>query len=179
MQFVEVSTNLRPSLIQSMVFILAGLLLIIWSDIVLNFIVQLIGVVVILLSTISIAGYFRTKRIYPEIRRMPPFDSYAAVIFGILLMVFPEFFMSILMIIVGVAAMMGAFVQFFSFYQIKKAGIALTPISYVMPILMLVLGCLIIANPFHFANVLLIILFGSTSLLYGLTNVVKYITCKK
>ncbi|MEG1935199.1 MAG: DUF308 domain-containing protein, partial [Rikenellaceae bacterium] len=145
-----------------------------WSNIVLQYLVIFIGASFIVLSCVSLLSHYDFKRRNPGVNKMFPIESFISLLFGILLMIFPVFFMKILMILLGVALFIGGASQIYAMIQINRAGGAIKGVVYLIPSLILLAGIVIIINPFTFAEAILILIFGITTLVYGVTNLIRY-----
>ncbi|MFI3322829.1 MAG: DUF308 domain-containing protein [Rikenellaceae bacterium] len=173
MEYTKNAVKGRTSILQSVLLILLGLALIIWSDFILGFVVEVIGSMIIILGLVSIITHYQIKRKYPDIKKLAPFESYAAIVFGIVLILFPGFFISILMIILGIIVILGSFTQIYSLTQLKRLGARVHGALYISPIAMFIIGLYIVTNPYHSARALLIVLFGVFTLFYGVTSLIR------
>lgn len=174
METIKIVEKYRPSLLQAIITIAIGVILTFWSDIVLQYLVIFIGASIIIMSCVSLLSHYDFKRKNPEIKKFAPVESYVSLLFGILIMLFPVFFMSILMALLGVALIIGGGSQIYAFIQINKAGGNINGAVYLIPALILLTGVVIIINPFAFANAVIILIFGITTLVYGVVNLFRY-----
>lgn len=174
MESVKIVGRYRPSLLQAIITIAIGLILTFWSEFVLEYMVVFIGASIIVLSCVSLISHYDFKRKNPDIRKMFPVESFVSLLFGVVLMLFPVFFMSILMALLGIALVAGGASQIYAFIQINRAGGQISGAVYFIPALILLTGVMIIINPFAFANAIIILIFGITTLVYGVTNLVRY-----
>ena len=87
-----------------------GLVLIIWPDSALRYMVVTIGILFLIAGLISLASYFaRDKRLYPSSRF--PLDGAGSVLFGLVLIVMPSFFVHVLMYLLGLMLMLAGITQ--------------------------------------------------------------------
>ena len=76
-------------------------------------------------------------------------------------------FRSILLTIIGIT-------QTYLIVKGRTSGVKISSYFVIVPVLIAFLGLLIMINPFSFANVVVVVLFGISSLIYGVTNVIRY-----
>ncbi len=149
-----------------------GLVLIIWPDSALRYMVVTIGILFLIAGLISLASYFaRDKRLYPSSRF--PLDGAGSVLFGLVLIVMPSFFVHVLMYLLGLMLMLAGITQIVALGSARKW----TEVSfgfYIVPILVLVAGLVVLFNPFTVASTAFMLL-GITSLVYGLSELINYV----
>lgn len=153
-----------------------GLVLIIWPDSALLYMVVTIGILFLIAGLISLASYFaRDKRLYPSVRF--PLDGAGSVLFGLVLIVIPSFFVHVLMYLLGVLLMLAGITQISALVSARKW--TEVPFGfYIVPILILLAGLVVLFNPFTVASTAFMLL-GITSMVYGLSEFVNYLKFRK
>jgi uncharacterized membrane protein HdeD (DUF308 family) len=155
--------------------ILLGVLLIWIPKNVIFYIVIAVGIFFIVPGAISLISYFTSGK---EKRKDMSFlfTAIGSLLFGILLVAIPNFFVSVLMILLGIIILFGAVEQIITLIRAQK--FANVPIGfYVIPSLILIAGVLVLLNPFKTAETLFILI-GITCLVYGIMELVNWLKFK-
>lgn len=148
-----------------------GLVLIIWPANALIYLVITIGILFLVPGLIAIFSYLlRNKKRYPDARF--PLTGAGSVLFGILLLAMPEFFVNILMYLLGFILVLGGIQQIVSLVSARKWG-RVPGGFYIIPILILICGIIVLFNPFQAAATALVIL-GIASMVYGVSELVNW-----
>jgi len=156
--------------------ILLGALLILCPQNAIFFVVITIGILFIVPGLLSLISYFtsdRTKR--PDM----PFllAGIGSLLFGVVLVSVPNFFVNVLMYILGIILIIGAIEQIVVLIRFRKR--ATVPAAfYVIPLLILVAGVLVLFNPFKTAEIAFILI-GVTCLIYGITEFIYWLKFKR
>lgn len=145
--------------------IILGLVLILWPEAAINYLVIVIGVLFIVPGVISLVGYFRARSKNAGLSPSFPIESAGSVIFGLWLVSMPTFFVNILMYVLGVLLILAGIQQMVSLTSARKQA-AISPLFYIFPIAILICGVVILARPFAAAATAFIFL-GVVSLVYG------------
>lgn len=150
------------------VFALAiGLLLVFWPQTAINYLVITIGVLFLIPGLISLIAYFTRKREVEE-SYIFPVAGLGSLLFGLWLMIMPEFFVTILMYILGFILVLGGIQQIVSLASARKRY--RVPMGYyVVPVLILIAGLIVLFNPFTVASAAFMLL-GVSSIVYGLSE---------
>ena len=145
-------------------FILGAILLCFPKNAVL-FVVTAIGVLFIVPGLISLINYFATAR---EERSDIPFRlaGIGSILFGVLLVSVPNFFVNILMYLLGTLLLLGGISQIATLIRVRKITTVAVPF-YVIPLLIVVAGFLVLFNPFKTAETIFTLI-GVTCLFYGI-----------
>lgn len=145
-----------------------GVLLMVWPEAAIVYLVIAIGAMFFLPSLFSLAGYFLKGR---QLGMYFPVISLGSLLFGLWLMVSPAFFVGILMYVLGVVLVFAGISQIVSLLGAR--GYAEVSFGYyVMPVLILLAGLVVLANPFAAASIPFIIL-GVSSTAYGITELIN------
>lgn len=171
--------NFNYYALSSICALIIGVLLVVWPDVAVRYLVITIGVLFMLPGLIGIFGYFATAKRREEagIRAALPVSAIGSVLLGFWLMIMPDFFITILMYVLGALLVLGGLSQFFNFISVRN--ITKVPfIMYMIPVLVLLAGIIVLVNPFQAAAVPFIIL-GISSIVYALTDLFRLIRYKK
>ncbi|MDR0332078.1 MAG: DUF308 domain-containing protein [Dysgonamonadaceae bacterium] len=155
--------------------ILLGVLLIWIPKSAILYIVIAIGIFFILPGAISLIAYFTSGK---EKRQDMPFlfTAIGSLLFGILLVSIPGFFVTVLMFLLGLIILFGAIEQIVTLIRARKfANVSIG--FYVIPFLILIAGVLVLLNPFKTAETLFILI-GITCLVYGIMELVNWLKFK-
>lgn len=145
-----------------------GVLLMVWPEAAIVYLVMAIGVMFFLPSLFSLAGYFLKGR---QMGMYFPVISLGSLLFGLWLMVMPTFFVGILMYVLGVVLVFAGISQIVSLLGVRsRADVHFG--FYVMPVLILLAGLVVLANPFAAASIPFIIL-GVSSTAYGISELIN------
>ena len=91
--------TLSNSILRSVCSLVIGVLLVVWPEAAMIYLVITIGVLFLIPGLISLWGYFAHRT--GEARQMFPVVALGSALFGLWLMIMPKFFVSILMYILG------------------------------------------------------------------------------
>lgn len=164
--------NVSYSLLRSIAALIIGLLLVLFPEQAGDYFVITIGVVFIIPSLISIAGYLMHKS-DGQIHYRFPIEGLGSLLFGLWLMIAPGFFADLLTYIIGFVVVMGSIYQIAILIAAKKW----TQVSFgffVMPVLVLLAGLVALFNPTGVRATAFIIL-GVTCLVYAIMDLVNWL----
>ena len=151
-----------------------GLLLMVWPEAAIIYLVIAIGAMFFLPSLFSLVGYFMKGR---QLGMYFPIISLGSLLFGLWLMVSPAFFVGILMYVLGVVLVFADISQIANLLNARSHTVV--PLGYyIMPVLILLAGIVVLANPFAAASVPFIIL-GVSSAIYGITELINIYKFRK
>ena len=151
-----------------------GVLLMVWPEAAILYLVIAIGAMFFLPSLFSLVGYFMKGR---KEGMYFPVVSLGSLLFGLWLMVSPGFFVGILMYVLGAVLVFAGVSQIASLMSARHY--AVVPFGFfVMPVLILLAGLVVLANPFAAITVPFIIL-GVSSTVYGITELVNLYKFRK
>ena len=145
-----------------------GILLMVWPETAIIYLVIAIGAMFFLPSLFTIIGYFMKGR---QLGMYFPIVSLGSLLFGLWLMVSPAFFVGILMYVLGAVLVFAGVSQIAGLLGARSY--ATVPFGYyVMPVLILFAGLVVLVNPFVAATVPFIIL-GISSTAYGISELIN------
>lgn len=156
--------------------LILGLVLVLWPDSAINYLVILIGVLFLVPGLIALVGYLtRDKKHHAE--AVFPIDGAGSLLLGLWLVIMPTFFVNILMYVLGILLIIGGIQQLVTLNQARK-WTQVSSLFYIIPILILLCGILILFKPFQVMETAFI-LFGITSMIYGISELVNAIRFRK
>ena len=145
-----------------------GILLMVWPETAIVYLVIAIGAMFFLPSLFTLVGYFVKGR---QLGMYFPIISLGSLLFGLWLMVSPAFFVGILMYVLGVVLVFAGISQIAGLLGARShASVSFG--YYVMPILILFAGLIVLVNPFAAATIPFIIL-GISSTAYGISELIN------
>ena len=145
-----------------------GILLMVWPETAIVYLVIAIGAMFFLPSLFTLVGYFVKGR---QLGMYFPIVSLGSLLFGLWLMVSPAFFVGILMYVLGVVLVFAGISQIAGLLGARShASVSFG--YYVMPILILFAGLIVLVNPFAAATIPFIIL-GISSTAYGISELIN------
>ncbi len=156
-----------------------GIMLRVWADEVVVYFVGTGGVLWLGAGGLGIFSYFARAKARKEagIRGVFPVVALGSALFGAWLVIMPEFFISILMYVLGALLVLGGVNQLVNFMAVRSymhvpAGM------YVLPLLILAAGVVVLFNPFEAAEVPFIFL-GASAVVYSLTDLLRLIRFRR
>lgn len=151
-----------------------GVLLMVWPEAAILYLVIAIGAMFFLPSLFSLVGYFMKGR---RLGMYFPVISLGSLLFGLWLMVSPAFFVGILMYVLGAVLVFAGISQIAGLLNARSHSTV--PFGYyVMPVLILLAGLVVLVNPFAVAAIPFIIL-GVSSAVYGITELINLYKFRK
>ncbi len=159
-------------LLRSLGAILVGALLIYFPQKAGNYFIIMLGAVFMVPSLISLISSFvnRNEGEYPL-----PIAAIGGLLFGLILMLMPEFFASFLSLAIGFCIILGSVCQIIKLFQVRRqTGERVSGGYFVLPVLVFLSGVFALINPLHFERLIMIIL-GVTAIIYGCVELVAYI----
>ena len=152
-----------------------GILLIIRSSTVVNYLVITIGVLFLVPGLISIFGYLFQGRQSPE--RKFPLESIGSCLLGLALIIVPDFFVGALMYILSGVLILAGFFQIYGLF-ITRRHLKVPFFFYIIPAIILLIGIVILFNPFTVAETTFMVM-GITCVIYSLSELFNYIKFRK
>lgn len=171
MQIIYTFGNYKRTVVKAIVAIIFGIILLMWPNEVLNYMVKIIGAVFCITGIISFLVSIRDQD-ERSARGLTSFNGIGSIILGILLWSMAGFFTDILMFLLGFILMVAGIGQLVMLTSARKFGyIGLW--SYVYPIIILMAGLIIFANPFE-AKTSIVQFFGAVVIFYGITDLLNH-----
>ncbi len=183
MNMIYTITNRTTSTIRGLLMLLLGLSLLIWPSSMLNLIVKIIAAFLIAIGSVTL--YFNIKAQKEEEKEFGPnvkrqrdlLRSFASLnvaiylFFGILIFVFPGFFVSILVFLFGAILLLLGLSQLINLF-ISNRHASLPAYFYIVPILVTLCGIILFFQPFTAKDVLTMF-FGGCLAVYGVEELVS------
>lgn len=146
MNLASTVTNRNSSMIRGFVSLFLGLILIIWPDAVSRSIVYVIGGALLVAGIVSFAISMKRQK-DGRYNTFVSVNGAVDLVFGLLLVLFPDFFLGILMYLFAAVIIVLGAGQIMNLRYTSK--IAKVPFwMYILPVLVLIAGVVIIFNPF-------------------------------
>lgn len=169
--------SLNYALLPSLCALAVGILLVVWPDMAINYLVITVGVLFLIPGLAGVFSYFLSMRKRQRTKAMFPVAALGSALLGIWLIVMPMFFVTILMYVLGVLLLLGGVSQIAGFaaasnYSRVPAGM------YVFPILVMIAGVVVLFNPFEAAAVPFVVL-GVSFIVYSLIDIFRLIRFRK
>lgn len=171
--------SINYAAMSSICALIIGVLLVVWPDVAINYLVITIGVLFMLPGLFGLISYMAASRKQEAvgIRMGFPVIALGSALFGFWLMIMPSFFINILMYVLGVLLVFGGLVQIMNFMSLR--AYTHVPVGvFIIPVLILAAGIVVLFNPFEVATIPFIIL-GISAIVYGLTDLVRLIQFRK
>lgn len=163
---------MNSSLTRILCALIVGLLLVLWPDLAANYILIAIGILFLLPGLISLATYYMVKPRQGEQRRRFPIEGLGSVLFGLWLVVMPDFFADVLMFLLGFILMLGG-VQQIASLTAARSWAKVSAGFYLVPVLILLAGLLAVFNPTWARNTVFIFI-GVSSIVYALSEGINW-----
>lgn len=163
-------------ILRSVIALAIGILLVVWPDAAINYLVITIGVLFLIPGLLALIGYFTAseKRVA---KGYFPVVGVGSLLFGLWLIIMPEFFVTILMYVLGFILVLGGLQQIVSLTQAKK-WYRVSAGFYVVPVLLLIAGIVVLFNPFTVASGAFMLL-GICAIVYAVSDLLNGIKFKK
>jgi len=163
-------------LLRGIISVLLGVLLILWPGHASHYLVIAIGLFFLLPGLLSVFNYFISGK-KERASSSFPVEGAGSLLLGVLLLVFPAFFISILMYLLGVLSIIGGIgLIIYLLSGRKKAVVSFW--YYVLPVLITITGVLILANPEKVVENTFII-FGVVCILFGVSLLINWCKFRK
>ena len=151
-----------------------GVLLMVWPEAAILYLVIAIGAVFFLPSLFSLIGYFMKGR---QLGMYFPIVSLGGLLFGLWLMISPSFFVGILMYVLGVVLVFAGISQIVNLLGVRSYAMV-SHGFFIVPVLILLAGLVVLVNPFAAATIPFVIL-GVSSTAYGISELINLYKFRK
>lgn len=146
-----------------------GLILVFFPHEAGNYLVMTLGVLFTVPSLISLIGYFAFNK---GLSRRFPIEGLGSLLFGLWLIIMPDFFADLLTYILGFILLMGGVQQMASLSAAKR-WMPVPAGFYVVPTLIVIAGLVALFNPMGVRSTVFIII-GATSLVYAFSELLNW-----
>lgn len=164
--------SLNGSVLRCLFAIILGLIWVLWPEVAVIYLVITIGICFILPGLFSLFHYFTREKVEGEPSPMFPIDGAGSILFGAWLVIMPQFFVNILMYILGALLVLAGVQQWISLVAARKWS-TVPYVFYILPTLILITGIMILAYPFESAANTFVI-FGVACLVYGISELINW-----
>lgn len=165
------------SLFSGIVAIVIGIILVIWPHNILQWALRLIGIVSIVIGVVQFLGFLVRTRGVENRWKYLPLSAPIAAVWGILLLLSPDLWTSLFMIMFGILLIFLGLTQLISMVKVRKGGIAVNWLYFVFPILLIIAGFVTFAQPIYTATWFMIFI-GGWILAYGIVEVFSYFSLR-
>lgn len=164
------------NIITSIVFLILGMFLIFRAEGTISLISSIIGIILILNGGFSLIQYFRIRT--ASTFRVDLIYGIIAVIAGFVLILNPEAILSVIPFILGIYFVGNGIMNLKYAIDVKNYRNNSSVVSFVSPILMILCGILLIANPFG-GVVTVTKLIGIFLVVYSVIDIINYLCIHK
>ena len=171
--------SINYAIIRSVCALIIGVLLVIWPEEAVKYLVITIGVLFLIPGLYGVFSFFsRSKNTEADDKRKPfPIPALGSALLGFLLMVIPSFFVSVLMYVLGALLVLAGLSQLLSFASARSY--AYVPmLVFVIPSLILISGVVVLFNPFQAASIPFMVL-GIAAIVYSLTDLTRLMVYRR
>lgn len=161
------------SFVSYIISLILGLVMVLWPELVADYLVFAIGLLFLIPGAISIISYFVNKKRHAAMGLPIQLSGLGSVLFGLLLMLVPSFFANMIVFVLGMAIAMGGLFQIIQLYYAKE-WVKVSVFAYVVPVLLFVLGIYSIFNPSE-AKEKTFLLIGIGVLVYAVSGLFNWL----
>jgi uncharacterized membrane protein HdeD (DUF308 family) len=151
-----------------------GLVFMIWPGSSIDYIMRILGIILLIIGAITMTNYLRIKRQHTGLQynqRVTPYMATLMMVVGLLLLILPRVFVNFIMIIMGLLLLIAALEQFALISWRRKFGI-IPWVFYLFPMILVISGILVIAQPFSTATGVWV-LCGAAMVFYGIVELLS------
>lgn len=172
--FKKMSTHM---IAQSVVSIAMGLFLLLWPKTTLRTLVYILGGYLCIAAVLSFIVYFRNRE-DAFVASTELISGMFQLIMGILVFLFSDVVIGMLPVLLGIIVVLDSLINLTRAFEIKKSGDTSWPFVLGANIVLLLVGIVVIINPFASA-VVFTILCGVVLLIKGIMDLFVYFMLKK
>jgi len=149
--------------------------MVVFPDLTLKYLVIVIGIILLVIGGILLGIYLNARK--NGLHQRVPVEGALTIVLGLMLVIVPNFFISILMLILGVLLVLTGIIQITDIVILRKHDIKLSWIFYIFPIITFAAGIVVVLNPFGSIEALMMF-FGIASLLSGIIDIIDEIVIR-
>ncbi|MBR3896335.1 MAG: DUF308 domain-containing protein [Bacteroidaceae bacterium] len=172
------SSGIALALMRGITALLIGGLLVFWSQSAVLYLIMVIGCLFLIPGLFSLLTYYR--KVSPEGTRRfgwPQVLGVGSILFGLCLIVSPEFFEMSLMYALGIILSYAGLSEIIQLVAARQ-WVRVPGAFYVTPVLVMLTGIFILFNPIETANIPFIIL-GIGCIVYGISDMVNIVKFRR
>jgi len=171
---ISIFFNPAYGISRSIIAFLLGLAFVIWPGVAVNLLVRVLGAMLILIGGVSLALNFTGKE---RLGSLMVVNGCVALIFGIILMVFPDFFVNLVSYLFGIVLIIVGVGEIVTLISAgRRAPVAFS--YYIIPVLLFICGIIMMANPYETVETLFIV-FGIAMTLYAIFEFIASLKFRK
>lgn len=156
----------------SVAYIVLGLVLVIWPDISVHTFCFVFGIGMIIFGGAHMILYF-TKDRFMNVMQPDLVIGVVCISTGCYILMKMEYMLEIIPFAMGIVALLGGIVKIQSALDLKKLGAARWYIMLVWALVLLIIGAVLVANPFDEQQHVVVILTGASLLVDGIGNLIS------
>ncbi|MDE6799155.1 MAG: DUF308 domain-containing protein [Phocaeicola sp.] len=160
--------TMNYAIIRCICALVIGVLLVVWPEAAIVYLVVTIGVLFLVPGLFSVFGYLVRGR---RNEAMFPVIGLGSLLFGVWLMVMPAFFVSSLMYVLGAVLVLAGISQIVNL-SAARTWTVVPAAFFVVPVLVLTAGIVVLFNPFTAATVPFLVL-GVSGIVYGVSDLIN------
>ena len=158
---------------RSLSVVIVGVLLIVYKDAVMPFVVQLIGIAFMLPGLIALGLHLYASRDgRPPFWSLQMLTSLGSVAFGLWLLFAPGFFIAVLMKLFGIILLLIGVYQVIKLLRAGTRNLRPSIYYYILPVLVVLLGLFALFNPLEAASVPFIFI-GAGGVMAGISDFIN------
>lgn len=161
---------------RAIIALAGGLILVIWPEAVKNSIMIILGALILAVGLVSLIMSYTGKWKKEKVPLLL-LNSIVDIAFGLVLIIFPDFFMSVIFFVFGLILLIFGLGEIISLFRTAKAVRVPWPL-YIGPLITLVLGVIMFFNPSWVSNALFVV-FGAALLLYSVSEFASTYTIRR
>ena len=161
---------------RAIIALAGGLILVIWPEAVKNSIMIILGALILAVGLVSLIMSYTGKWKKEKVPLLL-LNSIVDIAFGLVLIIFPDFFMSVIFFVFGLILLIFGLGEIINLFRTAKAVRVPWPL-YIGPLITLILGVIMFFNPSWVSNALFVV-FGAALLLYSVSEFASTYTIRR
>mgnify|MGYP003208879466 CR=1 FL=1 len=161
---------------RAIVALVGGLVMVVWPEAVKNYIMIILGALILAVGVVTLimsyTGKWRKEKV-----PLLLLNSIVDIAFGLVLIIFPKFFTDLIMFVFGLILLVFGLGEIINLFRTARVVRVPWPL-FIGPAITLILGVVMFFFPGESGN-LLFILFGSTLLLYAVSEFASTYTIRR
>lgn len=167
------SIIIHNSLAWGIAAVVLGSILVVWPANVIIWLIYLVAALALLGAIVQFSAFMVTTRGIEGRWRHLPFTAPIAFLWGVLLLINPELWAGMFMVVFGLLIIFLSANQIVTLVRTKRSGIAVGWGYFVFPVLFMLSGFAVFTKPLNSAEWIMIFI-GAWIIAYGLTEMFSY-----
>jgi len=176
MKIVNVLSGSAYGYIRAAVTLALGILIVVWPGVAVKTLVMLIGAFLIAAGAMSFVASYGDRKAEGQ-SPLLILNGVVSIIFGLLLIILPDFFVGIIMFLFGAILLLFGVMQIVNIVNIRRV-VKVPWSAYIIPILVCLCGIIIFFNPFNSLKAIFVF-FGVVLIIYGISEIVSTFSFRK